>query len=83
MALDEATAWDADTYIGARISDGIELANYLFIQANSASDAKPMPLPEPIQRPGQPEKAEPTKPNPEDFASGHEVAAFFSKMSSL
>lgn len=81
MALDEATEWGAESYLMARLSDAMELSNYLFIQANSAENAEPMPLPTPIQRPGQPEP-EPQKPKPEDFASGHEVAAFFSRMNS-
>jgi len=83
MAIDEITEWGPDTYMLARLSDGQELANYLFIQANSGEDSEEMPLPTPIRRPGQPEEVEPPKPKPEDFASGQEVAAFFSSMNSL
>lgn len=82
MALDESTEWTPEMYVAARISDGIELSNYLFIQANSAEDAE-VPMPEPIPRPGKPEVQEETKPKPEDFASGQEVAAFFGRMNSL
>ncbi|WP_371665980.1 hypothetical protein OG306_33165 [Streptomyces sp. NBC_01241] len=82
MALDEATEWGPESYLLARLSDGQELSNYLFIQANSAENAESMPLPTPVQRPGESEP-EPQKTKPEDFASGQEVAAFFGKMSSL
>lgn len=82
MVLDDATQWGSQEYLLARLSDGMELSNYLFIQANSGEDAEEMPLPTPIQRPGQP-APEPQKPKPEEFASGEEVAAFFSNMSSL
>lgn len=83
MALDKATEWGLDHYLLARLSDSSELSNYLFIQANSSEDAEEMPLPIPIPRPGQPVDVEPQKPKPEEFASGQEVATFFSKMSSL
>jgi hypothetical protein len=79
MAIDEATEWGPDLYIAARISDALELSNYLFIQANSAEGSE-VPLPEPIERPGKPVEAE--KPKPEDFATGQEVAAFFGRMNS-
>ncbi|MEU5166791.1 hypothetical protein [Streptomyces mutomycini] len=82
MALDEATEWDAKEYILARLSDGMELANYLFIQANSGESSEEMPLPTPIRRPGEPDP-ETQKPKPEEFASGKEVAEFFGRMSSL
>ncbi|MFJ3084363.1 hypothetical protein ACIPJG_32045 [Streptomyces halstedii] len=83
MALDEATEWGVQEYLLARLSDGMELANYLFIQANSGEGSEEMPLPTPIRRPGEPDEPEPEKPKPEEFASGHEVAAFFSNLSSL
>lgn len=86
MALDKTTEWDVHGYLMARISDSMELANYLFIQANSNPEeegVKDMQAPTPIQRPGQPDEPEPTPPKPEDFASGKEVAAFFGRMNSL
>lgn len=81
MSLDETAEWTPEMYVSARMSDALEVSNYLFIQANSAADAEPIPEPQPIPRPGQPEVV-PEKPKPEDFASGQEVAAFFNRMSS-
>lgn len=83
MAIDETAQWTPEMYVLARISDAQELSNYLFIQANSAEDAEPIPVPEPIQRPGQPEEVAQEKPKPEDFATGHEVAEWFARMNSL
>ncbi|BET51764.1 hypothetical protein RGQ21_67460 [Kitasatospora aureofaciens] len=81
MALDESAEWTPEMYVLARISDAEEVSNYLFIQANSAADAEPLPEPQPIPRPGQPEVV-PEKPKTEEFASGHEVAAFFQRFNS-
>lgn len=81
MAMDEKTSWSPDTYLAARISDAQELANYLFLKANSEDpDITP---PEPIERPGEPSKSEPVAPKQEDFASGQEVTAFFTRMNSM
>lgn len=80
MALDESAEWTPEMYVLARISDAMELANYFFIQANSAEGSGEIPAPEPIQRPGQPEAPQ---PKPEDFATGQEVAAFFGRMNSM
>lgn len=80
MALDETAEWGTEEYLMARISDALELSNYLFIKANSEDDD--IPMPEPIRRPGDPEEVEPEKPKPQ-FASGQEVAAFFSQMNNL
>lgn len=80
MALDESTKWNQETYLLARLSDGMELSNYLFLQANSAKDAD-IPMPEPLERPGQPRDE---KPEPEEeFASGQELASWFNQMNNL
>ena len=79
MSLDESAEWSPEMYVAARMSDALEVSNYLFIQANSAEDAEPLEAPQPIPRPGQPEVPEPVKPKPEEFASGPEVAAFFQR----
>lgn len=79
MAMDESTEWTPEMYVLARLSDGQEVNNYLFIQANSAEDAEPIDPPEMIPRPGQPAEPEKPQPKPEEFASGHEVAAFFQR----
>lgn len=81
MALDESAEWGTEQYLMARISDALELSNYLFIQANSENSD--MPVPTPIRRPGDPEEVESDKPKPEEFASGQEVAEFFSRMNNL
>jgi hypothetical protein len=83
MVLDETSVWGPEMWVSARISDALELSNYLFIQANSSEESEEVPLPEPIERPGQPKMAAEAKPKPEEFASGQEVAAFFNRMNSL
>jgi hypothetical protein len=83
MAIDETAVWTPEMYVMARISDAAELNNYLFIQANQAEDAEPIEVPQPIQRPGEPDVPVQEKPKPEEFASGQEVAAWFGKMNSL
>ncbi|MFD7336671.1 hypothetical protein ACFV98_11790 [Streptomyces violascens] len=79
-AMNESTAWDTTEHLLARISDGIELSNFLFIQANSSEDTGLEP-PTPLPRPGQPEQQ---RPEPQfEFASGSEVASFFTQMNNL
>ncbi|MEV5875750.1 hypothetical protein AB0L75_16245 [Streptomyces sp. NPDC052101] len=78
-AMNESSAWDTTEHLLARISDGIELSNYLVIKANSSEDPGLEP-PTPLPRPGEPEPP----PEPETrFASGTEVASFFTQMSTL
>ncbi|ARZ66914.1 hypothetical protein SMD11_1253 [Streptomyces albireticuli] len=62
----------------ARVSDAAEIANFLFIKANS--DETDVRLPEPIPRPGQVEMVKPRDPA---FAEGAEISAFFTQMSNL
>jgi hypothetical protein len=83
MAMDESTEWGVEQYLMARISDALELSNYLFIQANSGEDSEEIPVPEPVRRPGDPDVVVQEKPKPEEFASGHEVAAWFANMNGL
>jgi len=78
-AIDEANVWGTTEYLLARVSDALELSNFLFIRANS-SKSDDMPLPDPIPRPGAP--VVPPKPAAE-FASGEEVASFFTRMSAM
>ena len=77
MALDETARWSQEAYILARLSDALELSNFLFLKAHSSS--ADIPVPEPLERPGQPKEVKQEK----EFASGQEVAAFFNRMSSL
>lgn len=81
MAMDDHTSWSPDTYLAARISDALELANYFFLKSNS--DDPDITPPVPIQRPGEPDPAKPVAPKPEDFASGQEVTAFLSRLNSM
>ncbi|MGW3232472.1 hypothetical protein [Kitasatospora sp. NPDC001095] len=78
--LDETTQWGTAEHLMARVSDALELSNYLFIKANSESSAD-LPIPEPIPRPGA-EALELPAPEP-DFASGDQLADFFTRMSNL
>ncbi|QLE71111.1 hypothetical protein FGW37_05395 [Streptomyces rectiverticillatus] len=77
-ALDEPSAWSITDHLTARISDALELSNFLFIKANS-SDADDLAPPEPIRRPGH---VEPPEPKPE-FATGEQLSAFMANMSNL
>jgi hypothetical protein len=80
MAMDERAAWSESDYLLARVSDALELSNFLFIKANAA-DTDSLEFPPAITRPGQPE---PQQPEPQsDFASGEEVVQFFGRMNSL
>jgi hypothetical protein len=80
MAMDERSSWSESDYLLARVSDALELSNFLFIKANAGEDADDLETPTPIPRPGDPE------PQPEPapvMASGQEVSAFFGQMNSL
>jgi len=76
--MDEAAEWSTEDYLLARVSDALETANYLFIKANS-SGASDLDAPAPIPRPGQSEPPAPVY----EYASGAEVAGFFTQMSSI
>ncbi|MET8702735.1 hypothetical protein ABZW10_28330 [Kitasatospora sp. NPDC004723] len=79
-AMDETAQWGTAEHLLARVSDALELSNYLFIRANS-EESSDLPLPEPIPRPGL-GPVDLAAPEP-DFASGAEVANFFTHMSTL
>ncbi|MFF4815281.1 hypothetical protein ACFY2K_11895 [Kitasatospora sp. NPDC001309] len=77
--LDESTQWGSTEHLLARVSDALELSNYLFIKANS--EDSDLPIPDPIPRPGA---ATPQLEVPAvEFADGAELSAFFSRMNSL
>ncbi|MFJ9771820.1 hypothetical protein ACIRVF_11300 [Kitasatospora sp. NPDC101157] len=78
--MDETTQWGTADHLLARVSDALELSNFLFMKANSDSSAD-LPIPQPIPRPGV-ESLELPAPEP-DFATGTEVADFFTRMSNL
>lgn len=77
-AMDERTRWGESDYLLARISDALELSNFLFFKAN-AEDSDDVEQPDPIPRPGQPE------PEPEpietQFSSATELSSFLGQLS--
>ncbi|MFF1908621.1 hypothetical protein [Kitasatospora sp. NPDC058218] len=79
-AMDETTQWGTAEHLLARVSDALELSNFLFIKANS-EDAGDLPLPAPVPRPGN-DSPELASSEP-DFADGSELSDFFSRMSNL
>ncbi|MFF9481392.1 hypothetical protein [Streptomyces sp. NPDC014733] len=79
-AMDESTSWSPGEYLMARVSDAMELSNFLFLKANSP-EADGLDPPSPIPRPGEPEPEE--RKVDHEFATGEELASFFSRMSSM
>ncbi|MFK0231215.1 hypothetical protein ACIQUL_36225 [Streptomyces sp. NPDC090303] len=79
--MDESAEWSNSEHLLARISDALELSNWLFYQANSGEGAEEVPAPTPMLRPGQEEEIpEPAQPS---YASTNEVMDFFNRMNSL
>ncbi|MFE0773915.1 hypothetical protein [Streptomyces sp. NPDC058861] len=79
-ALDESAAWSPGDFLMARVSDAMELSNFLFLKANSA-DSDGIEPPSPLPRPGTPEPTE--EKEKYEFASGEELSGFFSRMASM
>lgn len=81
MAMDERARWPESNYMLARVSDALELSNFLFLKANVAeSEAKNLELPPPITRPGEPEPQPEREP---EFSDAQELTAFFGRLNSL
>lgn len=80
-AMDERTRWGESDYLLARISDALELSNYLYFKAN-AEDSDDLEQPDPIPRPGQTEPDEP-EPVETQFSSATELSSFLGHMNSL
>lgn len=80
-SLDEAAEWTESDYLLARISDALELSNYLFIQANSGEESADMAPPAPLPRPGQ--EIPEAEPISHTYASTDEVVDFFTRMNNL
>jgi hypothetical protein len=79
--VDETAEWSQSEYLLARISDALEVSNYLFYQANRGEDSDDMAAPTPLPRPGQEEEVlEPESPS---YASSDEVMDFFNRMNNL
>lgn len=77
--MDETAEWATSDYLLARISDALEMSNFLFMKANASDSSSLMP-PDPLPRPGIEDEVQ--GPSYE-YASGEEVADFFTQMSSL
>lgn len=83
MEMEEATEWSTTDHLLARVSDALELSNYLFIKANSSENAEEIPVPESLPRPGKAEEAK-KEPTPKyEFASSEEISNFFAQMNNL
>jgi hypothetical protein len=81
MAIDERAKWAERDYLLARISDALELSNYLFIKANvSDEDTRDLDFPTPIPRPGEPEPQPGSQP---EFSDAQELTSFFGRLNSL
>ncbi|OKH95415.1 hypothetical protein AB852_00670 [Streptomyces uncialis] len=78
-AMDESASWSPTDFLMARVSDALELSNFLFLKAHSSEAAEIEP-PVPIPRPGDPE---PVGRAEYEFASGEELSGFFSQLGSL
>ncbi|MGQ5602949.1 hypothetical protein [Streptomyces sp. EKS3.2] len=80
MAMDERSKWPESDYMLARVSDALELSNFLFLKANvDESDARDLELPPPIPRPGEPEPQ--AGPEPQ-FSDALELNNFFGRLNS-
>lgn len=81
MAMDERAKWSEGNYMLARVSDALELSNFLFLKANvDESDARDLELPPPIPRPGEPEPPQ-ASPEPQ-FSDARELNAFLGRLNS-
>ncbi|MFE9455983.1 hypothetical protein [Streptomyces californicus] len=80
--IDKSAEWGSTEHLLARVSDALELSNYLFLKANSSKSD--IPLPDPLPRPGS-DSSEPEQPKSaeNEFASGEELSNFFASMSNL
>lgn len=78
-AVDERADWSVEAMLMARISDALELSNYMFKMAHTPEEEQDeIPVPVPVPRPGDPE------PDAQEleFATGAEVAGFFNQLNS-
>ncbi|MCX5201485.1 hypothetical protein OG897_08470 [Streptomyces sp. NBC_00237] len=81
QSMDERASWAESDYLLARISDAMELSNFIAIKAN-AEGVDDLAFPSPIPRPGE-QEPEDTEPETSHFASADELADFFGGMNSL
>ncbi|MFJ8041213.1 hypothetical protein ACIRBX_11975 [Kitasatospora sp. NPDC096147] len=73
--LDASTEWGTTEHLLARVSDALELSNFLFIKANSTSSSG-IDVPQPLPRPGAEAPAAPEQ----EFATGAELSAFMTQI---
>ncbi|MGW2919525.1 hypothetical protein ACWDBF_16925 [Streptomyces angustmyceticus] len=79
MAMDERAKWSERDYMLARISDALELSNYLFLKANvDETESSGLELPPPITRPGEPEP----QPQQPEFSDSQGLTDFFGRLNS-
>ncbi|WP_306964294.1 hypothetical protein [Streptomyces afghaniensis] len=78
--MDERASWPESSYMLARVSDALELSNFLYLKANVPDeDARDLELPPPIPRPGEPEPQPERQP---EFSDAHELNSFFGRLNS-
>ncbi|MGI5196932.1 hypothetical protein ACQEVY_25395 [Streptomyces sp. CA-288835] len=81
MAMDERAKWSEREYLLARMSDALELSNFLFLKANVPDeDARDLEFPAPIPRPGEPE---PQPTSKVEFSDAAELTTFFGRLNSV
>ncbi|MVO87424.1 hypothetical protein GPA10_22335 [Streptomyces sp. p1417] len=80
-AIDESAEWSESDYILARISDAVELSNWMYYQANSGEGSEEIDAPAPLPRPGRAHEALATEPA--SYASTDEVVDFFNRMNNI
>jgi hypothetical protein len=61
----EAAEWTIGDHLLAAVVDQLAVANWIAVTVNSGEDADPLPYPEPIQRPEDPDRATETPSEPE------------------
>ncbi|MBF6056172.1 hypothetical protein GO002_30550 [Streptomyces eurocidicus] len=78
--MDESAVWSTQDHLMARVSDALELSNYLFLKAHSDS-AEDLSPPDPLPRPGTPDPG--LAESAEDFASGAELSQFLQEITNF
>ncbi|MEU7863485.1 hypothetical protein [Nonomuraea sp. NPDC049141] len=74
----ERARWGYKEHLLADVVDRLNIANWMVVQVNKSAESD-NPFPEPHPRPGAGVASEKKK---QEFASPHEVATFFSNLSS-
>ncbi|MET8382497.1 hypothetical protein ABZV14_05780 [Streptosporangium canum] len=77
----ESASWSDTQYMLAELNDRLAYNSWVFIEANKAEGAD-NPYPDPFPRPGRTRKEVSEEPQEQEFASPHEVVAFFARLQS-